>query len=94
VPLAAIARAHQTRLGFRIKAYLTLSFGIYIALGARRGRAPSAWDAGFAVLNSLLSLLVRRIYNQRIKRFYEWANPAWETRAAKRRANPGTARTV
>jgi hypothetical protein len=70
--------SHQTRFGFHLKAFLTLSFGIYIARKQRRGRAPSAGDTIFVVLNSLISLLVRRIYNQQIKRFYEWADPAWQ----------------
>jgi hypothetical protein len=81
--------SHQTRFGFHIKAYLTLSFGIYIAVKQRRGRAPSGWDTAFAVLNLLLSLLVRRIYNQQIKRFYEWANPTWEAWVANREASSG-----
>ena len=70
--------SHQTRLGFHIKAYLTLSVGIYISLKQRRGHALSTRDAILVVLNFVISLLVRRIYNQQIKRFYEWANPAWE----------------
>ena len=74
--------SHQTRFGFHIKAYLTLSFGIYIALKQRRDCALSRLDATLLVLNAAISLLVRRIYNQQIKRFYEWANPAWEAWAA------------
>lgn len=83
--------SHQTRFGFHIKAYLTMSFGVYIALKQRRGRALSVWDRVFVVLSLLLSLLIRRIYNQQIKRFYEWANPAWEAWVAAGKASSASA---
>jgi hypothetical protein len=75
--------SHQTRLAFYIKAYLGFAFGIYISLKQRRGRALSTGDLIFAVLSFALSVLVRRTYNQQIKRFYKWANPAWEEWSAR-----------
>lgn len=70
--------SHQTRHGFALKAYFSFSFVLYLSGKNRRGIAPSAADTLVGTGSVLLSLLARWIYDREIKRFYEWANPAWQ----------------
>jgi hypothetical protein len=76
--VGSYCESHQARFGFHLKANLSIAFLIYISMKQRRGLGISKGDVAFAILLVVLSLLGRWIYDHQIKKFYDWAEPAWK----------------
>jgi hypothetical protein len=67
--------SHQTRQFFAPKARLVDGpFGLAVIRIPKLGQKAFPW----VVASFLLSVDVRTTYDREIKRFYEWAEPAWQ----------------
>lgn len=69
--------SHQTRHVFALKAMVGLLGYYYLAFKSRRGFNLSSAALPVAVLWFAASVLLKWTYDREIRRFYEWAEPAW-----------------
>jgi hypothetical protein len=74
--------SHQTRHVFALKARVGLLGYYYVAFKTRRGSNLSSAALPVAILWFAASVLLRCTYEREIKRFYEWAEPAWRAYVA------------
>lgn len=69
--------SHQTRHVFALKAML--GFPVYFFVAFTTGHSPNHSRTALLVvsLSLAVSVLLKWMYDREIKRFYQWAEPAW-----------------